>query len=107
MSYVKILIGIICFWFFLSLTLSYIGNDFIIDGNTTYSTINRSAFNISSSQDYEPTRTNFLDMLFRMFTFSISTALIPASLNIFISFLNWILLLLLIICVYRIANPLS
>ncbi len=60
----------------------------------------------SSNENTTASKTGFLSMFVRMFTFRIPAAF-GSTINIIINFLNFILLGIAIMCIYRIANPLA
>ena len=114
MKYIVILVMIISFWFFLGLSLTYINNDLVISEmssgveniNSTFDINVDSTWNITNQGD-DVNRGAILEMTIRMFSARIPESLLPRSFNIFITLFNYVLLLLFIISVYRIANPLS
>ena len=114
MKYIVILIMIISFWFLLGMSLTYINNDIVLselsddehDINTSFQIQDSSAWNITEQGD-DVNRGSILDMTIRMFTYRVPESLLPTGFNIFLSLLNFMLLLLFIISLYRIINPLS
>lgn len=113
MKYQVILILIIIFWFLEGLTFAYISADpvlneqyerernYTIDDNSTrfYNTSDESDPNISSG--------GFLNSVLSLFILRLDENIFPSGLNTTIKFINWFLFFLLLMCVYRIANPLS
>ena len=106
------IIVIISFWFILASGLSYMANDpalselSALDGNNTYTLIStqESAINISSVSGEGTNPESFVSMLIRMFTFRIPKAIAPAGINLFINFLNYFLLVILGLLIYRLVR---
>jgi hypothetical protein len=112
MKYQVILILIVTFWFLESITLTAISNDEVLQQNFqeeyNYSLINSSASFINLSSDNpSATKKGFLSITLRMFAFRLPEEIFPLFLDYTIKFINYMLLMLLIISIYRIANPLS
>lgn len=115
MKYIAILLGIIVFWFLLGITLSSIYADELLISdletkyNSTYESLNSTNFNSTNLGDEGSTGKNFIDSIgVRMLTFRIpATGGISSGFVAFINLLNFILLLLAIVCIYKLANPLS
>lgn len=108
------LICILSWWFLLSISLSLLSQDIVlaehynIEGNVTY-LIDVDTDNVNVTGEYESAYSaiGVLDMVVRMFTFRIPTSIVPATINVFISFLNLALLIMLGVVVYRLAIPTS
>lgn len=100
---------IIVFWFVMSIGVYLMQSDNYIDttisGNQS-STINPTGqINITDSVDYSnPTPKTYVDMLGRMFTFRLSTIGYPSFISSIISFINWFLVMLLGILIYRLIR---
>lgn len=114
MRYITILITIICFWFLLGVTLTSLYSDsFLVSGgeiNTSYETINPGTdINMSTLQpEGTTTLVSFVNALKTMFGFRVpALSNIPNELAVILSFINWFLLIILGISIYRLANPLS
>lgn len=100
------------FWFLEGFIFSLISSDIVLGGdyssNRSITSVNGSSyFNTSNIDDVHASSGGFIDTTIRMFTFRLSSEMFPSFLNAIISFLNWFLLLLAIMSIYRIANPLS
>jgi hypothetical protein len=116
MRYVAVLSMIIIFWFLLGTGLSFIAQDESLReiSDENYSSFNQYAnideFN-SSSQDSGDTSTGSAigSSLAIMFGFRVPSSAggMPQGIAIFLSFINWFLFVLAIVCVYKIVNPLS
>lgn len=114
MRYITILMTIIIYWFLLGIMLTNVYND---DFFTNIGEINSSYETISSSTDInmsvdEPTDTttlrSFGNALKTMFGFRVPKfSGIPNSIATVLSFINWFLLIILGVSLYRILNPIS
>ena len=112
MKFIVIIIAISFWWFVLAFMLTSISNDpFISDltitGNTSYIVGDISVLNASGDFSESASRTSFMSMTGRMFTFRIPESLLPDGFNVLLTFLNWFLLGLMVISIYRLANPLA
>lgn len=108
-----IIFATIAFYFFIiSTTLTYISADpalaeYSLDGNVTFIIDqNTSSINLTGDiNDPDPSPGSILDMTVRMFTFRLPSSIVPSSLNFIINFINWILLIILAIVIYRLVVP--
>lgn len=112
MKNIIILILIIFYWFVLSTVLTYMFQDeflssALIEGNETYDIeINTTFMNITSGQPSgvgQSTPISFLSMTGRIFTMRIP--FIDSQINFIISFINWLMILVLAIVIYRLVSP--
>ena len=112
MKFIVIIILIVFWWFIVGATLTSMVNDSFISGesltgNNSYTVGDATVFNSSGVYNEDASKKSFLDMSVRMFTFRVPTSLLPTGFNAFLSFLNWFLLILMVVSIYRLANPLS
>lgn len=112
MKYHIILVLIALFWFTEGIVLGYISQDIALQEISTNLTYNTSTYNtttqfFNSTDSDEGNKASFLRSTLGMFVYRLDENLFPPALDGTIKFINWILVLLLIICVYRIANPLA
>lgn len=105
------IIVIIIFWFLLAQGLTYMANDPALSelasiGNNTYSLIDvqEGAINISSVGGSGTNPESFISMLIRMFTFRIPSFIAPSGINIFINFINYFLLVIMGLLIYRLVR---
>jgi len=106
---------IIVYYFLLGVGLTLLLQDVLLvsatgEGNTTYSLLNTTDINMTSDEMIGEGKTlkTFPNTLKIMFAFSTpKIAGLPSTLVAFISFINWFLLIIFGISVYRIINPLS
>lgn len=100
-----ILAGIILFWFFEGLILSYIYSDPLLYSgyfNGTYQGIPAITNYSSTGLDNPGSSQGFVETLARAFSFSLPTGFgMPDGVNVFITFLNWFLALFLGLTIYR------
>ncbi len=111
MRYITILISIILFWFLLSVILTSMFQDPFITNptqNTNFS-IDVDSVNMTTDDPVETTTLrSFVNALGVMFAFrSPVLSGVPSIISTLLSFLNWFLVILLGISIYRIANPIS
>ena len=110
MKFIVIIILIVFWWFIVGATLTSMVNDSFITGetltgNTSYSVGDPTVFNASGDYSESASKKSFLDMSVRMFTFRVPSSLLPSGFNALLSFFNWFLLILMIVSIYRLANP--
>lgn len=109
-----LLLLIIIFWFIEGTVFSLLGSDKVLASAYTdqqnfsiNENLTSNYFNTSDDLSPEASSGGFLAMSFRLFTFRLPSSLFPVGLGFIISFINWVAVLMLVICIYRIANPLS
>ena len=109
MGDVPLMIGIIVFWFIISITLTGMAQDSSIQqanftGNTTtVIDVNTNFVNMSAlPSESTTTPVTFMNMLGRLFTFRLSGIIdMPEFISSIISFLNYLIILILGILVFR------
>lgn len=113
MRYITILITIIFYWFLLGLTLSFMYQDSFINSpslDSNYTSVGATS-NINFTTDEYTNQTTpitFINVLKTMFLFRVPKSVgMPYLMTFIISFINWILIILLGISIYRIINPLA
>lgn len=114
MRWIVIIIVIIVYWFLIGMGLNFLLQDpFItsegIVGNTSFNIPNTENVNMTQLQNPEQTTLRtFPNTLKIMFGFRTPIpAAIPQTLAGILSFLNWFLIVIFGIAVYRIVNPLA
>lgn len=114
MKWIVIIIVIVVYWFLVVMGLNFLLQDeFILsagaEGNTSFSVFNTTDINMTTDELTEQTSLrSFPSALKVMFGFRTPIpAAIPATLASILSFINWFLVILLGISVYRIINPLA
>lgn len=105
---------IIVYWFLIGIGTSLIVQDNLLfsenlEGGSNYSALETSAINYSSFDSPESnTLSKWKTALSFLFGFKLPETLgAPAFLRGVIAFINWFVLLLTVICLYKIGNPLS
>jgi len=112
MKYHMMLIMIICFWFIEFSTLAFVSQDVVLEQvyqgsfNATITYNQSTSFENLTTNNPSSTSKGFIDSTLRLFSFRIPNYLLPTALNFFVTFLNWLLVFILEMCIYRIANPL-
>lgn len=113
MRNITILISILCFWFFLATGLTLVAGDAALAAATSFDNYSSDFFinttNINSTAEAgeigSPSLGGFIDMAVRMFTFRIPSYVMPSIFNIIVNFMNYFLLLIVGIVIYRLASP--
>jgi hypothetical protein len=114
MRNIPILAGIILFWIILGTFTFYFSQDNSLNSNqavgaSNYSTV-ALATSFNSTSDWN-TQTSSLSSIGNtlkfMFLFQMPTTGMPNGIAVFISVLDWLLVLILFIVVYRLASPFS
>lgn len=114
MKYITIVIVIISYFFILSLGLNMMLSDISIlsiqpEGNTSFFIMNTSSVNMSTSEIPEGVSLKSFPLALKVM-FSFRTPIpsaIPKTAATIISFINWLVMILLGISLYRIINPLA
>lgn len=104
------------FWVLLGISLGYVLQDEVLVsqgliGNQSWTIektgLNTYNYSIDETTNTARTPTSAFNTLRVMFGFGIPSENFPNGLAYFISTLNWLLLVILIITIYKLANPVS
>ena len=113
-DYVVLLIVLIVYWFLIAVGMSFLVQDEFIASsgigvNTTYTVLETKDINFSSiDAPTENTISKWKTSIGFLFGNKLSTTLdMPPILNFLIGFMNWISVILIAICIYKIGNPIS
>lgn len=114
MKWIVIIIVIVSYWFLIGMGLNYlIQDEFILsagsEGNSSFIVPDTSNINMTTDELTETTSLrSFPTALKVMFSFRTPIPLaIPQVLTVILSFINWFLVILLGISIYRVINPLA
>ncbi len=114
MRYIVLLIVLIVYWFLIAVGMGFLVQDeFISSGgigvNTTYTALETEGINFSSiDAPTENSISKWKTSMGFLFGNRLSTQLdMPPILNFIISFINWLSVILIAICIYKIGNPIS
>lgn len=114
MRYITIIIVVVCYFFLMSIGLNLLLKDSLIVsaspvGNDSFISINASSINMTTEEiPDEVSLKSFPSALKVMFGFRTPIPdAIPATGAAIISFMNWFLMILLGISLYRVINPLA
>ena len=102
-----IMVSIMIFWLMLFITLSYVLADTsLIEINVNTSNFNVTSENINFNElQNQGSLSRFIDAVKIMFAYHIPTATFPKGIINILSSINWLLVIVFGICIYRVANP--
>ncbi len=115
MRYITILTVIIFYWVIVGIGMSFLVQDkFMITPTDTinesgFTTIETGGMNLTSIDSPDTNSISKWKTAIRfLFGFSLSSNIeAPATINFIISFINWLSIIMIIICIYKIGNPIS